>query len=144
MITRVVAYRNTTNVACGRINEDNRPVPLHVDFAEEINLPAGPCGDNARSRLAADQEDVGRAPSARGLTFVDRAFVVGGDAKEPGDYSDGLSLLREMRSTSRSPRDRRPTMSAIGLHMYTFNAVETFETWRRAYLAKLGAAVAAA
>lgn len=27
---------------------------------------------------------------------VDRAFVVGGDAKEPGDFSDGLSLLRAM------------------------------------------------
>ena len=27
---------------------------------------------------------------------VDRAFVVGGDAKEPGDFLDGLSLLREM------------------------------------------------
>ena len=28
---------------------------------------------------------------------VDRAFIVGGDAKEPGDYPDGLSLLREMQ-----------------------------------------------
>ena len=27
---------------------------------------------------------------------VDRAFVVGGDAEEPGDFPDGLSLLREM------------------------------------------------
>jgi methylenetetrahydrofolate reductase (NADPH) len=27
---------------------------------------------------------------------VDRAFVVGGDAKEPGDFVDGLALLREM------------------------------------------------
>jgi methylenetetrahydrofolate reductase (NADPH) len=27
---------------------------------------------------------------------VDRAFVVGGDEKEPGAYPDGLSLLREM------------------------------------------------
>jgi len=27
---------------------------------------------------------------------VDRAFVVGGDAKEPGTYPDGLALLREM------------------------------------------------
>jgi methylenetetrahydrofolate reductase (NADPH) len=27
---------------------------------------------------------------------VDRAFVVGGDAKEPGDYPDGLSLLRAL------------------------------------------------
>jgi methylenetetrahydrofolate reductase (NADPH) len=27
---------------------------------------------------------------------VDRAFIVGGDAKVPGDFPDGLSLLREM------------------------------------------------
>lgn len=27
---------------------------------------------------------------------IDRAFVVGGDAKVPGDFPDGLSLLREM------------------------------------------------
>jgi methylenetetrahydrofolate reductase (NADPH) len=27
---------------------------------------------------------------------VDRAFIVGGDAKEPGEYPDGLSLLRAM------------------------------------------------
>jgi methylenetetrahydrofolate reductase (NADPH) len=27
---------------------------------------------------------------------VDRAFVVGGDAKEPGEYPDGLSMLRDM------------------------------------------------
>ncbi len=27
---------------------------------------------------------------------VDRAFGVGGDAKEPGDYPDGLALLRDM------------------------------------------------
>ena len=31
-----------------------------------------------------------------GSARVDRAFVVGGDAKEPGAYPDGLSLLREM------------------------------------------------
>ncbi|HEY8869548.1 MAG TPA: hypothetical protein VIM30_09160 [Candidatus Limnocylindrales bacterium] len=27
---------------------------------------------------------------------VDRAFVVGGDAKDPGEFPDGLSLLRAM------------------------------------------------
>ena len=27
---------------------------------------------------------------------IDRAFVVGGDAKEPGAYADGLALLREL------------------------------------------------
>jgi methylenetetrahydrofolate reductase (NADPH) len=36
------------------------------------------------------------------------------------------------------------TAGIVDLHMYTFNAVEGFESWRRVYLAKLGAAVAAA
>jgi methylenetetrahydrofolate reductase (NADPH) len=193
---------------------------------------------------------------------VDRAFVVGGDAKEPGDYPDGLSLLREMAEIGHplseigipcypqghafiadgplldalrakaayasymttqlcfdpgaiatwiaarraegltvpihvgvpgvaephkllaisarigvadthrfltknlrfvaklvrsggfyrpdalleglAPHLADPIADIVGLHMYTFNAVETFETWRRAYLAKLGAAVVAA
>lgn len=34
--------------------------------------------------------------SLQGLA-VERAFVVGGDAKAPGEYPDGLSLLREMK-----------------------------------------------
>ena len=34
-----------------------------------------------------------RGPARRGLTH---AFVVGGDADEPGEYLDGLSLLRAM------------------------------------------------
>ena len=193
---------------------------------------------------------------------VDRAFVVGGDAKEPGDYPDGLSLLREMadighplaeigipaypqghpfiadgpilealrakaefasymttqlcfdpgaiatwlaarraegitlpvhvgvpgvaepqkllaiaarigvadthrflvknvRFVARlvrsggfyrpdallaglAPHLADPAAGIVDLHMYTFNAVEAFEAWRRDYLAKLGAAAAAA
>ena len=47
---------------------------------------------------------------------VDRAFVVGGDAKEPGEFLDGLSLLRAMaeighplpRSASRATRRATP------------------------------------
>ena len=31
----------------------------------------------------------------------------------------------------------------VDLHMYTFNAVAEFETWRRRYLERLGAAVPA-
>lgn len=34
---------------------------------------------------------------------VDRAFVVGGDEKEPGAYPDGLALLREMAEIGHSP-----------------------------------------
>jgi len=42
---------------------------------------------------------------------VDRAFVVGGDAKEPGDFPDGLSLLREMA-------DIGHPLSEIGIPCY--------------------------
>jgi hypothetical protein len=30
-----------------------------------------------------------------------------------------------------------PAAGIVDLHMYTFNAVETFEAWRRSYLANL-------
>jgi len=36
---------------------------------------------------------------------VDRAFVVGGDEKEPGDFPDGLSLLREMAEIGHRPAE---------------------------------------
>ena len=34
---------------------------------------------------------------------IDRAFVVGGDADEPGEYRDGLSLLRAMAELGNGP-----------------------------------------
>jgi methylenetetrahydrofolate reductase (NADPH) len=36
---------------------------------------------------------------------IDRAFVVGGDAKEPGEFLDGLSLLRAMAELDLLPAD---------------------------------------
>lgn len=36
---------------------------------------------------------------------IDRAFVVGGDADEPGEFLDGLSLLRAMADRGRLPKD---------------------------------------
>ena len=36
---------------------------------------------------------------------IDRAFVVGGDADEPGEFLDGLSLLRAMAELGRLPRE---------------------------------------
>ena len=44
---------------------------------------------------------------------VDRAFVVGGDAKEPGEFLDGLALLREMADIGHPlARDRHPVLPA--------------------------------
>jgi hypothetical protein len=36
-----------------------------------------------------------------------------------------------------------PTAGIVDLHMYTFNAVDGFESWRRRYLDKLQTGVAA-
>ena len=36
---------------------------------------------------------------------IDRAFVVGGDADEPGEFLDGLSLLRAMADLGQSPAE---------------------------------------
>jgi methylenetetrahydrofolate reductase (NADPH) len=36
---------------------------------------------------------------------IDRAFVVGGDAEEPGDFSDGLSLLEAMTDLGIAPTE---------------------------------------
>jgi methylenetetrahydrofolate reductase (NADPH) len=38
-------------------------------------------------------------------TGLDRAFVVGGDAEHPGDYPDGLSLLRAMAELGHGLRE---------------------------------------
>jgi hypothetical protein len=42
-----------------------------------------------------------------------------------------------------APHIADPAAGIVDLHMYTFNAVDIFEAWRRSYLAKLGAEVAA-
>ena len=98
---------------------------------------AGQGASRRRSHCASRSRRTGSAPSrtcrrgwsATGRTCathrwlgapgVDRAFVVGGDAKEPGDYLDGLSLLRDdgrdrpsVRARSASRATRRATRSS--------------------------------
>ena len=39
-----------------------------------------------------------------------------------------------------APHVADPAAGIVDLHLYTFNAVEPLESWRREYLASLGAA----
>ncbi len=48
------------------------------------------------ARMIRDRSHLGDLIAWLEGSGVDRAFVVGGDAKEPGDFPDGLSLLRAM------------------------------------------------
>jgi methylenetetrahydrofolate reductase (NADPH) len=68
-----------------------------VDWATRLQADGFRAIPHLSARMVADRaklaELLGRAREA-GLTH---AFVVGGDADEPGEYLDGLSLLRAMR-----------------------------------------------
>lgn len=68
-----------------------------VDWAVRLQTDGFRAIPHLSARMIKDRATlVGLLDRARdgGLT---RAFVVGGDADEPGDYLDGLSLLRAMR-----------------------------------------------
>jgi len=67
---------------------------------------------------------------AKNLRFVGRLVRSGGFYR-PDALLEGLA-----------PHLADPTAGIVDLHMYTFNAVDTFEAWRRAYLARLGVSAA--
>jgi methylenetetrahydrofolate reductase (NADPH) len=85
-------------------------------------------------KLLAISARIGVADTHRFLTknirFVARLVRSGGFYR-PDALLEGLA-----------PHLADPAAGIVDLHMYTFNAVDAFETWRRSYLARLGARVA--
>ena len=106
--------------------------------AEGITLPihVGVPGVAEPHKLLAISARIGVADTHRFLTknlrFVAKLVRSGGFYR-PDALLEGLA-----------PHLVDPAAGIVDLHMYTFNAVDAFEAWRRAYLARLGAAVAAA
>jgi methylenetetrahydrofolate reductase (NADPH) len=76
-----------------------------VDLAIELESAGLRAIPHLSARMVRDRaqlrELLGRLRSAG----IDRAFVVGGDAKEPGEFLDGLSLLRAMAELDLLPAD---------------------------------------
>ena len=111
---------------------------IAVRRSEGITLPihVGVPGVAEPHKLLAISARIGVADTHRFLTknlrFVAKLVRSGGFYR-PDALLEGLA-----------PHLADPAAGIVDLHMYTFNAVDTFEAWRRAYLAKLGAAVAAA
>jgi len=105
--------------------------------AEGLELPihVGVPGVAEPHRLLAISARIGVADTHRFLTknlrFVARLVRSGGFYR-PDGLLEGLA-----------PHLADPAAGIVDLHMYTFNAVDTLETWRRSYLAKLRRAVAA-
>jgi methylenetetrahydrofolate reductase (NADH) len=105
--------------------------------AEGLALPVhvGVPGVAEPHKLLAISARIGVADTHRFLTknirFVARLVRSGGFYR-PDGLLEGLA-----------PHITDPAAGIVDLHMYTFNAVDTFEAWRRAYLAKLVRAVPA-
>ena len=105
--------------------------------SEGLRLPVhvGVPGVAEPQKLLAISARIGVADTHRFLVknirFVTKLVRSGGFYR-PDGLLEGLA-----------PHLADPTAGIVDLHMYTFNAVDAFETWRRQYLDKLHTGVAA-
>jgi methylenetetrahydrofolate reductase (NADPH) len=76
-------------------------VELAIEL-EALGLRATP---HLSARMIRDRAHLAAMLDRLAEAGIDRAFVVGGDADEPGDFLDGLSLLRAMAELGRLPRE---------------------------------------
>jgi len=94
-------FGSTVSITASPAKGIEATVELAIDF-ESAGLRAIP---HLSARMVRDRahlrELVGRLRDAG----IDRAFVVGGDAKEPGEFLDGLSLLRAMADLDLLPSE---------------------------------------
>ncbi len=65
-----------------------------VDLASRLELAGFTVTPHLSARMVRDREHLVDLVGALDDAGIDRAFVVGGDEKEPGAYVDGLALLR--------------------------------------------------
>jgi methylenetetrahydrofolate reductase (NADPH) len=67
-----------------------------LDLAESLQSAGFRCVPHLSARMVRDRAHLTDLMARFDAIDVRRVFVVGGDAKEPGDFPDGLSLLRAM------------------------------------------------
>jgi methylenetetrahydrofolate reductase (NADPH) len=67
-----------------------------VELAARLRAAGFPTVIHLAARMVRDRADLARLIGMLRDAGVDRAFVVGGDARAPGSYPDALSLLREL------------------------------------------------
>jgi methylenetetrahydrofolate reductase (NADPH) len=65
-----------------------------VDLASRLQLAGFTVTPHLSARMVRDRAHLVDLVAALDDAGIDRAFVVGGDEKEPGAYADGLALLR--------------------------------------------------
>jgi methylenetetrahydrofolate reductase (NADPH) len=71
-------------------------VDATVALSEQLQARGFRAVPHISARMVRDRSHLGDLVAWLAGAGVDRAFIVGGDEKEPGEFSDGLALLRAM------------------------------------------------
>jgi methylenetetrahydrofolate reductase (NADPH) len=67
-----------------------------VELCERLHIQGYRVIPHLSARMIRDRGHLAELLARLDAAAIDHAFVVGGDAEQPGDYLDGLSLLRAM------------------------------------------------
>ena len=76
-----------------------------VDLAIELEGTGLRAIPHLSARMIRDRAHLSTLLTKLADAGIDRAFVVGGDADEPGEFLDGLSLLRAMHDLGQAPNE---------------------------------------
>lgn len=76
-----------------------------VEVAVELEAAGLRAIPHLSARMIRDRAHLSELLARMADAGVDRAFVVGGDADEPGEFLDGLSLLRAMADLGKLPAE---------------------------------------
>jgi methylenetetrahydrofolate reductase (NADPH) len=76
-----------------------------VDLTIELERAGLRAIPHLSARMIRDRAHLSELLSRLADAGIDRAFVVGGDAEEPGEFLDGLSLLRAMADVDKLPTE---------------------------------------
>ena len=76
-----------------------------LDWAARLQADGFHAIPHLSARMIRDRAHISEILSRLSDAGIDRAFVVGGDADEPGEFLDGLSLLRAMAELGQLPRE---------------------------------------
>jgi methylenetetrahydrofolate reductase (NADPH) len=82
-----------------------KTIEATVDLAIELEATGLRAIPHLSARMIRDRAHLATLLSRLRDAGIDRAFVVGGDADDPGEFLDGLSLLRAMADAGRVPSE---------------------------------------
>lgn len=82
-----------------------KTIETTVELAIELEAAGLRAIPHLSARMIRDRAHLAAILDRLEEAHIDRAFVVGGDADEPGEFLDGLSLLRAMAELGRLPSE---------------------------------------